>query len=97
METKTIKIYVEEKATKEGRKFKVFHTFSKHDRRLEVKFRKDCNDVPTKNCYITVDVNEANVTKGEYPTLWVKSIVSVQALEEVSAEKNRATLNEFFD
>lgn len=97
METKVLKIYVEQKATQDGRKFNVYKTYSKHDRKLDVKFRKDCNDVPTSTCYITVDVNEMNITKGEYPTVWIKSIVSVQSLQEKGEESNSARVNEFFD
>ena len=97
METKKIKIVVTEKTTKDGRKFNTYHTYSKNDRRTEVKFRAAVKDLPTKNCYAVIDVDKMNLkTSGEYPVLWVSEVVKYEDIAEANAEANRKKLNEYF-
>ena len=97
METKKLKIKVTERQSADGRKFKTFKTFSKNGRATEVKFRKEIKDIPEKDCYINVNVDDMNLnTAGEYPILWVKAIVSIEDNAEVNADKNREKINEYF-
>lgn len=98
METKKIKVRVTERKTKDGRTFKVFHTFSKNGRRTEVKFRKTVKQIPEKDCYIVVDVEAMNLnTSGEYPVLWVQDVVSIVDMSEATAEQNKKKINEYFE
>lgn len=97
METKRIKIMVTEKVTKEGKKFNTYKTTSKNGRLIDVKFRKDVKDLPTKTCYATIDVDCMNLDKNrEYPVLWVNDVVGYDELAEVNKEKNKAELDEIF-
>lgn len=96
MELKKIKLYVEEK-TKDGRSFNTYHTYSKNDRRTQVKFRKTVTNVPTKTCYITLNVDNMNLnTSGEYPVLWVSKIESVEDIATANTESNRKKINDYF-
>lgn len=97
MELKKIKLYVTEKKTSEGRAFNTYHTFSKNDRRIQVKFRKSVTNIPTKTCYITVNPDKANInTAGEFAVMWVEEIVSVEDLATAQAERNRKKFDEIF-
>lgn len=100
METKRIKILVSEKSTPDGRKFNIFKTPSpkKNGVLIDVKFRKEVNNVPTESSYITVNVDNMNLsTRGEYPVLWVKAIEEVEPIAAVfNAEQNAAVINEWF-
>lgn len=101
METTRIKVIVTEKATKEGRKFKTFKTFSKNGRATELKFRKEVENLPTESCYITVNTDDVNLnTSGEYPVCWIRGqILKVEPLGTVSeeqAEKNRQAVQNYF-
>lgn len=97
METKKLKVVVQDKETVDGRKFKTFKTFSKNGRATELKFRKEVTNIPTKNCYIVVNVDDVNIsTSGEYPVCWVKAIQSIEDLGTMNAERNREQVNEYF-
>ena len=98
METKKIKIVVTEKTTTDGRKkFNTYHTYSKNDRRTEVKFTKDVKELPSKTCYAVINIEDMNLnTSGEFPILWVKGVVSYEDLAAASAEINRKKINDYF-
>lgn len=97
METKKLKIRVTEKATADGRKFNTFKTFSKNGRATEVKFRKEVKNVPEKDCFIVVDVDDMNLnTANEFPVVWIKAIQAIEDLETGSAEANRDKINDYF-
>lgn len=96
-ETKKLKIRVTQRKTKEGRPFNVYHTFSKNDRKTEVKFKSECNQKPEKDCYIIVAIDKMNLNKsGEYPVLWVSEVIAIEDLAVAQAEKNRQAINEWF-
>lgn len=101
METRELKIIVTEKATKDGRKFNTYKTFSKNGRPTEVKFRKDVTEVPKKSGFYTFDEDALNLnTTGEYPVLWVRANpVSFREIGEASKEseeKQRAAIKDYF-
>lgn len=97
METKKIKIVVNERSTKDGRKFLTYRTFSKNGRATEVKFRKEVKQLPSKNCYAIVNVDDMNLnTSGEYPVVWIKSVVTYEDFETANAEANAEKINEYF-
>lgn len=97
METiKTIKVVVTEKA-KDGKKFNVYETFDKKGNRMNLKFTKDVKDLPTATCYAKVNADDMSVDRRkEYPVVWVRAVVEYETLENVSAEKNRAVIDELF-
>lgn len=101
METRELKITVTEKATKEGRKFNTYKTYSKNGRPTEVKFRKDVTDLPKKTGFYTFDEEALNLnTTGEYPVLWIRSNpVSFREIGEAteeSAAKQREAIKDYF-
>lgn len=97
METKRIEVRVQEKKTAEGRKFLTYSTYSKNGRKTEVKFRKEVPNLPTKDCFIVVNVDDMNLnTSGRFPVLWVKAIQAVEDYETANAELNKKKLDEYF-
>lgn len=96
METKRLKVRVQERTTSDGRKFNTYATFSKNGRKTDLKFRKTVTNLPTKDCYIVVNADDINLnTSGEYPICWINAI---QAIEDatVNAEANRKKVDEYF-
>lgn len=98
METKTIKLKVKvDQREKDGRKFNVYKTFSKNGRATELKFRKEVQPLPVKDCFIVCNVDDVNVnTNGEFPVCWVKAIQSIEDLGQVNAEENRSKVLDYF-
>lgn len=96
-ETKELKVVVEQKSTKDGRKFNTFKTFSKNGRKTDLKFTKEVTNVPTKNCVIVVNVDDMNLDeRGMYPIVWVKAIQEIKDTADVSKEKSRKAINDYF-
>lgn len=97
METKELRVVVEQKSTKDGRKFNTFKTFSKNGRKTDLKFTKEVSNVPTKNCFIVINIDDMNLDdRGMYPVVWVKKIQEIKDTAEVSAEKSRKAINDYF-
>lgn len=97
METRKLKVRVTERSTKDGRKFNSYKTFSKNGRATELKFTKDVTELPVKDCYIVVNDSDVNLnTSGEFPICWVKHIVSIESIEEATAENNAKKLADYF-
>ena len=97
METRKFKIYVTERSTKDGRKFNAYHTFSKNDRRTEVKFNRDVKELPSKTCYVEVEETKCNLnTSGEYPVLYIKEIIKIESLAAGNIEANRNKIKDYF-
>lgn len=97
-EIKQLKIYVEDRMTTDGRKFKVYKTVTKNGRKIDCKFRKEVTNVPSENSIISVYVNNMNMQKNsEFPVLWVSQIESIEPMAaKVNAEANAKTINEWF-
>lgn len=97
-EMKSLKIYVEDRTTTDGRKFKVYKTVTKNGRKIDCKFRKEVTNVPSENSIISVYVNNMNMQKNsEFPVLWVSQIEEVYPMSaKVDAEANAKTINEWF-
>ena len=94
METKKIKIVVQEKTATNGKKFNTYKTTTKNGRFIDVKFRKEVKNLPVENCYAIINVDAMNVDKNrEYPVLWVKDVVGYEAIET----DNKKKLDELFD
>lgn len=96
METKKIKILVQER-TSNGKKFNTYKTTTKNGRLMDVKFRKEVKNLPTKNCYAIIYVDDMNVDKNrQYPVLWVKAVESYETIEANTSIENKKQLDEIF-
>jgi len=83
-EVKELKIkvsQVKDCTTKDGRKFKAYRCVGSNGDTMDLKFTRDCHNVPTERCWILVDSDKVNVSRrGEYPVTWVKDINRVEPL-----------------
>ena len=75
MERKFKIIEVNEITTKDGKKFKAYKTIGKGGRKMDVRFVRDCNNVPTEPCVVVVNEENCNVdTTSQYRIMWIKSV-----------------------
>lgn len=92
MERKFKIIEVNEVTTKDGKKFKAYKTIGKGGRKMDVRFVRDCNNVPTEPCVVVVNEENCNVdTTRQYPILWIKSVERIEGFER----KNN--MSDYFD
>jgi hypothetical protein len=77
-ETKILEIEVREIAW-EGKTFLAYNTFTKDNKRLDVRFVKEAfTKAPKENCFIEVETSQMNISrKYRYPRLYVQDIVKV--------------------
>lgn len=89
----TVKIIeVKEVTPPTGQKFKAFKTVDKNGRKMDVKFTRDCRNIPSEPCEIIVDDSQANVDiNRQYPCLWVKDVVEIKPLPR------KSNMADFFD
>ena len=82
MERKFKIIEVNEITTKDGKKFKAYKTIGKGGRKMDVRFVRDCNNIPTEPCVVVVNEENCNVdTTRQYPILWIKSVERIEDFE----------------
>ena len=82
MERKFKIIEANEITTKDGKKFKAYKTIGKGGRKMDVRFVRDCNNVPTEPCVVVVNDENCNVdTTRQYPILWIKSVERIEGFE----------------
>lgn len=92
MERKFKIIKVNDITTKDGKKFKAYKTIGKDGRKMDVRFVRDCNNVPTEPCVVVVNEENCNVdTTRQYPILWIKS---VERIEDFQRKNN---MPDYFD
>lgn len=92
MERKFKIIEVNEITTKDGKKFKAYKTIGRGGRKMDVRFVRDCNNVPTEPCVVVVNEENCNVdTTRQYPILWIKSVERIEGFER----KNN--MSDYFD
>lgn len=92
MERKFKIIEVNEITTKDGKKFKAYKTIGKGGRKMDVRFVRDCNNVPTEPCVVVVNEENCNVdTTRQYPILWIKNVECIEGFER----KNN--MSDYFD
>ena len=83
---------VNEITTKDGKKFKAYKTVGKGGRKMDVRFVRDCNNVPTEPCVVVVNEENCNVdTTRQYPILWIKNVERIEGFER----KNN--MSDYFD
>ena len=92
-EMKVFKIIeVKEINTKDGKKFNTYKTVAKNGKKLDVRFRKDCKNIPTEPCEILVKVENCNVdSTRQYPILWVTNV------EEITPLERKSNIEDYFD
>ena len=79
-------------AKQTGNKFTAYKAVTKQGRKIDCRFTKEVNLVPTEPCYIVVDDDKANVdTNRQYPVLWVKEVKEILPFESTN------NLSDFFD
>ena len=82
MERKFKIIEVKEITTRDGKKFKAYKTIGKGGRKMDVRFVRDCNNVPTEPCVVVVNEENCNVdTTRQYPILWIKNVERIEDFE----------------
>lgn len=85
-------VEVKEITTKDGQKFNAYKTISNGGRKMDVRFVRKCNNIPTEPCVIVVDEDDCNVdTTRQYPILWIKNVQSIEQFER------KSNIDEFFD
>lgn len=91
-----ITVLVEEKKTKEGRAFNTYKAVTKNGALVDLKFRKEIKDLPTKKSVIIVHPDKINEAKNTaYPTWWVAEVEAIEDWER-NVTANRKRVNEVF-
>ena len=84
-------IEVKEIKTNDGKQFMAYKTVGKGGRKMDLRFVKGCQNIPTEPCYIEVEDDDANVdTTRQYPIVWVKQVKSILPFER------KSNLSDFF-
>jgi hypothetical protein len=92
----TIKVY--EGTTKEGKKFNYFKAVQKNGTLIDVRFTRDVNPLPKKDCIIYVNGENVNLAKNRvYPCIWVKGIYYIENINDNEREKkiDKSVLDSF--
>jgi len=98
METKRIKIIVGERKTNDGKSFNTYKAVTKNGNLIDCKFRKVVKNLPEKTCYAIIGVDNMNIDKSkEYPVMWVNAVEGYEDIAEVTAEKNKKVIDDYFD
>ena len=78
---KRLEIKVEEKLTREGKKFNAYKALQKNGKWMDLKFRKEVTP-PKTSCFIEVEETKMNIDRNrKYPVLWVSEIAATLPLE----------------
>lgn len=65
----------------EGRKFNVYKVLAKGGKKMDCRFVRTCENVPTQPCVMICNEDDVNVdTTRMYPTLWVKHVIRTEEL-----------------
>ena len=93
MEQRKFKIIeVTDITTKDGKKFKAYKTLANGGRKMDVRFTRDCQNIPTQPCVVVCNEEDCNVDNTrQYPILWIKN---VQAIEDFERKNN---VSEYFN
>lgn len=92
MERKFKIISVEDITTSDGKKFKAYKTVATGGRKMDVRFVRDCKNVPTEKCYIVCNDEDCNVDNTRaYPILWIKNVLRIEPIER------KSNVGDYFD
>jgi len=94
-----VRVRVEERQTKEGKKFNVYKSVDNKGVFTDLRFTKACSEsgpLPKDDCYILVKEENINLDNRRlYPCFWVKEIEKILPLE--NTRKVDSSLRERFD
>lgn len=69
---------------KDGTKFNVWKAKDKDGKLIDVKFRKEVDNVPESSCVIVLNDFDLSFDSTKlYPCWWIKNIVSIEELERI--------------
>ena len=72
-------IEVKEITAKNGNKFLAYKTLDSKKHKMDVRFTRDCPNIPKETCVIVVPDDKCNVdTSCQYPVLWVKEVTEIK-------------------
>ncbi len=78
-------IEVSEITTKDGKKFNAYKTLANGGRKMDVRFVRNCKNIPTKPCVIVCEEGQCNVdTTRQYPILWIKDVVRIEETQRTN-------------
>ena len=73
-------------------KFNAYKTVDRNGKKMDVRFVRDCQNVPTEPCVIVCEDIDCNVDNTRrYPILWVKNVLRQ---EEIQRKSN---IGDYFD
>ena len=85
-------IEVRDVTTKDGKKFKAYKTLANGGRKMDVRFVRECKNVPTEPCVIVVEEDMCNVdTTRQYPILGIKDVKRIEDFER------KSNISQYFD
>lgn len=77
-----IKLIVKQGKKQDGTSFDYFKTSDGNGKLVDVRFTKECRNLPSKTSYIFVESKNINLdSKREYPCYWIKKIEKVEDIE----------------
>ena len=66
----------------ERKPFLTYYTYTKNNKKLNVKFQRSCKDIPEKDCTIFVKEENFNIDENNrFRAAWIKGIEEVKPLE----------------
>lgn len=83
-----------------GEKFPTFKTIRKDGKFMNLRFRKEVENVPVSDCFIFVANENCSIDKNrQYPVLWVHEIDHAEPLFQpnVQQETQKTAIAEFLD
>lgn len=86
-----VEVSTKEVTKKDGTTFLAFKGLTKKGW-YDLKFKQNCENVPTHNCIIYVEKSKINVNRqGKYPVIWVETVAEI---EEIKYNQN---VEDYFD
>jgi len=60
------------------KKFNAYKAYESNGRKVDLKFRKEADNIPKENCFIKVSADDMNKnTNKKYPEIWVKNVKEI--------------------
>ena len=96
---KTIEVEVREVEIEENgkqKKFLAYKAYQANGKKIDLKFRREANNIPKENCFIKVHVDNMNINRNKkFPELWVIDVIEIITLDE--RKHNEQDYKEFDD
>ena len=76
-----------------GSTFNAYKTVDKNGRFMDLKFQKQCHNVPDSPCWIYVTDENFNIDSNrQFPVMWVKDVEKIEPIAPVSSN-----VSDYFD